>query len=105
MIEAAAPQEPSTKNHFWRILAVFLSALTCGITFLLALYRQLALVEVSACIVLGVQLYFLASSIGDWIEPNARPNKGRAWIALALAAAVIGYFLLAKNVPQIGAVK
>lgn len=105
MIEAAAPQEQTTKDHFWRVLAVFLSALTCGITFLLALYRQLALVEVSACIILGIELYLLASSIGDWIERNPRLNKNRVWIALALAAAVMCYFLVAKNVPQIGAVQ
>jgi hypothetical protein len=102
MIEAAAPQEQSTNDYLWRALAVFLSALTCGITFLLALYRQLALVEVSACIVLGVELYFLAASIGEWIEGNSRPNQKRAWIALALAAAVMCYFMLAK---KIGAVK
>lgn len=105
MIEAAAPQEPSSMDYFWRVLAVFLSALACGITFLFALYRQLALVEVSACIVLGVELYFLAASIGAWIEANARANKKRAWIALVLAAAVVCYFLIAKNMPQIGAVK
>jgi hypothetical protein len=105
MIDATAPQAPSAKKHLWRVLVVLLSALTCGATFLLALYRQLALVEVSACIVLGVELYFLAATIGEWIEGNAQPNQKRAWIALALAAAVVCYFLLAKSVPQIGAVK
>jgi hypothetical protein len=105
MIEAAAPQEHNARAYFWRALAAFLSALTCGITFLLALYRQLALVEVSACVVLGIELYFLAASIGEWIEGNAQPNKKRAWIALALAFLVVCYFLIAKNVPQIGAVE
>ena len=105
MIEAATPQAGDMKEYLWRVLAVLFSALTCGATFLLALYRQLALVEVSACIVLAVELYFLASSIGEWIEGNPQPNKRRAWIALALAAAVVCYFLIAKSVPQFGAVK
>jgi hypothetical protein len=105
MIEAAAPQQWTTKNYLWRVLAVLLSALVCGATFLLALYRQLALVEVSACIVLAVELYFLASSIGEWVEGNIKPNKTKVWIALGLAAAVVCYFLISKIVPQFGAVK
>jgi len=84
------------KGHLAAVLAVFCSALTCGATFLLALYRQLALVEVAACIVLGVELYFLSSTIGDWIEKQSGPSKTRKWIAMGLAAAVVCYFLVAR---------
>jgi len=84
------------KGHMTAVLAVFCSALTCGATFLFALYRQFALVEVAACIVLGVELYFLSSTIGDWIEKKLEPSKTRKWIAMGLAAGVVCYFLVAR---------
>jgi hypothetical protein len=73
------------------------SALTCGATFLFALYRQLAMVEVAASIAIGVQLYFLSSSVGDWIEKKEKPSKSKLWMAIGLAAAVVCYFLIAKT--------
>jgi hypothetical protein len=56
--------EERKKNHVWSILTALCSAIPCGITFLFALYRQLALVEVTTIMVMGVELYFLGSSIG-----------------------------------------
>lgn len=85
------------KSHIGTVLAALCSALTCGATFLFALYRQLALVEVAACIVLGIELYFLSSSIGDWIEKKQKPSKFKGWMAMGLAAAVVCYFLIAKT--------
>ena len=58
-------------------MAVLFSALACGATFLFALYRQLALVAVAASIAAGVELYFLASSPGEWIEAKAEPSKAK----------------------------
>jgi hypothetical protein len=88
------------KSHIVTVLAALCSALTCGATFLFALYRQLALVEVAACIVLGIELYFLSSSIGDWIEKKQEPSKFKGWMAMGLAAAVVCYFLIAKTFNQ-----
>jgi hypothetical protein len=79
------------------VVGAFLSALACGATFLLALYRQLALVEVAASIALGVELYFLAASVGDLIEQKPEPNKLRLVLSVGLAAAVMCYFLVAKH--------
>ena len=84
------------RSHAWRVVAIVGSALTCGVTFLFALYRQLALVEVAASIVVGVELYFLSSSIGDWIEKKMEPSRSRVWIAMGLAGCVLFYFLVAK---------
>jgi uncharacterized PurR-regulated membrane protein YhhQ (DUF165 family) len=84
------------KNHVGRVVAVFLSAITCGATFLFALYRQLAMVEVAASLAIGVELYLLSSSIGDLIEEKLEPSKSRMPVAVGLAAAVVCYFLVAK---------
>jgi len=84
-------------NNALRVLGVLCSALTCGATFLFALYRQLAMVEVAASIAIGVQLYFLSSSVGDWIEKKEKPSKSKVWMAIGLAAAIVCYFLIAKT--------
>src|SRR5271167_4928537 len=102
MIEVAKPPEESMKSHVGAVLAIVLSAITCGVTFLFALYRQLALVEVAASIVTGVELYFLSSAIGDLIERKLKPSKMRLWIAVGLAIAVVFYFLIAKFLTQPG---
>ena len=88
------------KSHAATIVAVFLSAITCGATFLLALYRQLALVEVAAMMAVGVQLYLLSSSIGDMLEGKPAPSKRRLLVAVGLTVTVVGYFLVAKTVRQ-----
>lgn len=88
------------KGLIGSVVAVFLSALTCGATFLFALYRQLALVEVAACMTLGVELYLLSSSVGDLIEKKKELNKLRLMLAVGLAAGVVCYFLIAKHMSQ-----
>lgn len=85
------------KSHAGLVIAVLLSAITCGATFLFALYRQLALVEVAASLATGVELYLLSSSIGDWIEKKPEANQLRFLVALGLAAGVVAYFLIAKS--------
>jgi drug/metabolite transporter (DMT)-like permease len=94
--DALAPELPP-KRHIWTIVVVIASALSCAATFLFALYRQLALVEVAASIATGVQLYFLSSSIGDWLEEKRSPNRSRRWIAIGVAAGVVGYFVIAGH--------
>ena len=77
-------------NHLWR-------------DFSFCLYRQLAMVEVTASLVTGIELYFLSSSIGDWIERKMGPNWVRLGVALGLAAGVVGYFLIAKHMHPLSA--
>lgn len=80
------------KSHAGVVIGVLLSAITCGVTFLFALYRQFALVEVAASITTGVELYLLSSSIGDWIEKKPRANLVRLLIAAGLTLGVVLYF-------------
>jgi hypothetical protein len=42
------------------------------------------------------ELYLLSASVGDREERGA-PSKRRKWIAMGLAGAVLGYFLIAKR--------
>jgi hypothetical protein len=84
------------KSHAGVVIGAVLSAVMCGATFLFALYRQFALVEVAASITTGVQLYLLSSSIGDWIERKPQANFSRLLIAGGLAVAVVLYFLATR---------
>ena len=81
------------KSHAGVVIGIVLPAITCGVTFLFALYRQFALVEVAASITAGVELYLVSSSIGDWIEKKPQANLMRLLIAVGLAFAVVLYFL------------
>jgi len=85
------------KNHVAQVIAVLASAITCGATFLFALYRQLALVEVTASMTTMAEVYFLSSSIGDLIEKRNEPNRMRLFVAIGLALGVLGYFLIART--------
>lgn len=74
------------------IIAVLLSAIACGATFLFALYRQFALVEVAASMTIGVELYFLSSSIGDAPEDKDEPGSVRLLLPVSAVGVVVAYF-------------
>ena len=82
------------KAHLMVIIVTALAAVTCGATFLLALFRQFGLVEVAASLGAGAEVFFLSSSIGDLLEDRKEPNHTRFIAALGLAAAIVVYFLI-----------
>jgi hypothetical protein len=59
-----------------------LAAITCGVAFLLALFRQFGLVEVAASLGAGAEVFFLSSSIGDLLEVKKESNRTRFIAAL-----------------------
>jgi hypothetical protein len=91
------------KAHLMVIIVTALAAVTCGATFLLALFRQFGLVEVAASMGAGVEVFFLSSSIGDLLEDAPNPNRRRFTAAIVLAAAVVAYFLIMLFVSPAGA--
>ncbi|HWN74288.1 MAG TPA: hypothetical protein VNO13_01000 [Candidatus Udaeobacter sp.] len=91
------------KAHLMVIIVTALAAVTCGATFLLALFRQFGLVEVAASLGAGVEVFFLSSSIGDLLEDAPNPNRRRFTAAIVLAAAVVAYFLIMLFVSPAGA--
>jgi hypothetical protein len=82
------------KAHIVVIIVTALAAVTCGATFLFALFRQFGLVEVAASLGAGAEVFFLSSSIGDLLEDKKEPNRTRLIAALALASAIVAYFLI-----------
>jgi len=90
------------KAHLVVIIITALAAVTCGATFLLALFRQFGLVEVAASLGAGAEVFFLSSSIGDLLEDAPDPNRRRFAAAVVLAAAIFAYFLVMLFVSPAG---
>jgi len=95
-MEEAGSAGVAKKSHLGAILATALAAIICGATFLFALFRQFALVEVAASLATGAEVFFLSSSIGDLLEDKQGPNAKRLAMALCLAAALVVSFLVAR---------
>jgi biopolymer transport protein ExbB/TolQ len=84
------------KAHLVVIIVTALAAVTCGATFLLALFRQFGLVEVAASLDAGAEVFFLSSSIGDLLEDREEPNRTRFLAALGLTVAIVMYLLIMR---------
>jgi uncharacterized YccA/Bax inhibitor family protein len=94
--ESARAGARRMKAHLVVIIVTALAAVTCGATFLLALFGQFALVEVAATLAAGAEVFFLSSSIGDLLEERGQPNRTRFLAALGLAVAIVMYFLIMR---------
>ena len=95
-MQEAASADVAKKSHLRAILATALAAIICGATFLFALFRQFALIEVAASLATGAEVFFLSSSIGDLLEDKPEPNRKRLAMALCLAAALVVSFLVVR---------
>jgi hypothetical protein len=102
-MESTADGATNPRSHLLVIGVTALCAVSCGATFLFALFRQFGLVEVAASLATGLEVFFLSSSIGDLLEDRPEPNRTRLVSALCVAAAIIVYFLVMRVVSGRGA--
>ena len=102
-MEGATADTSDRKAHLVVIVVTALCAITCGITFLLALFHQFGLVEVAASLSAWVEVFFMSSAIGDLLEDRPHPNRRRFIGALILAAAIALYFVVMRIVSGRGA--
>lgn len=84
------------KAHLRAIFAIALTAIASGATFLFALFRQFGVVEAVASLGAAVEVYFLSSAIGDYLDGKPAPNSARMLISFLLAAGIICFFLFAR---------
>lgn len=78
-----------------QILTVLMSvaaAIISGITFVIALFHQFALVEVAASLLTGLQVFFLSSAIGDLLEEAKKPNKARNIAVVSGVVLLVAYY-------------
>lgn len=70
-------------RHIPSILLSLGAAVTSGGIFLVSLFHQYALVEATACVVTGFQVFFLSSAISDMLERKKKASRARAtWVIM-----------------------
>jgi hypothetical protein len=84
------------KRHILTVLMTFLAAVLSGVTFVVALFHQFALVEVAASILTGLQVFFLSSSIGDLLEDKKEANLARDAASIISVLFLAAFYLITR---------
>lgn len=80
------------RRHTLSILVSLAAAVISGAIFLVALFRQLALVEVAASVLTGLQVFFLAAAIGDALEKRKEPSRARLSAVVLFAIFLVVFY-------------
>jgi heme A synthase len=84
------------KQHIFTVLMSFVAAVIGGAVFVLALLRQFALVEVTASLITGLQVFFLSSAIGDLLEKRKEPNRLRNSATVLVTVFLVAFYSVTR---------
>jgi hypothetical protein len=84
------------KRHLFTILMSFMAAVISAAVFVLALFHQFALVEVTASLSTGLQVFFLSSAIGDWLEKKKEPNRLRNSASVLVTVFLVAFYSVTR---------
>jgi heme A synthase len=84
------------KRHIFTVLMSFVAAVIGGAVFVLALLRQFALVEVTASLITGLQVFFLSSAIGDLLEKRKEPNRLRNSATVLVTVFLVAFYSVTR---------
>jgi hypothetical protein len=84
------------KRHLFTILMSFMAAVISAAVFVLALFHQFALVEVTASLSTGLQVFFLSSAIGDWVEKRKEPNRVRNSATVLVTIFLVAFYSVTR---------
>lgn len=84
------------KRHVFTVLMSFLAAGISGAIFVVALFHQFALVEVTASLSTGLQVFFLSSAIGDLLERKKEPSRVRNSAAVLLTVFLVAFYSVTR---------
>lgn len=84
------------RRHFFPILMSLAAAVTSGAIFLFALFHQFALVEVTASILTGLQVFFLGGAIGDALEKRKAPNRARSSAVVLVTIFLVAFYSVTR---------
>lgn len=84
------------RRHLFTVLMSFLAAVISGAVFVVALFRQFALVEVTASLITGLQVFFLSSAIGDWLEKKKEPNRLRNSATILVTVFLVAFYSVTR---------
>ena len=82
-----------------QVISVVMSSAAAVISatiFLVALFKQFALVEVAASIIKALQVFFLSSAIGDLLEKRKETNRTRNSAVVLLTVFLVAFYSFRK---------
>lgn len=85
-------QETNMRGNALSVLLSSVAAVTSGAIFLVSLFHQLALVEVVASLLTGLQVFFLSSAIADMLERKKKASGARNSWVIAFTVFLIAFY-------------
>lgn len=84
------------KRHVLTVLMSFVAAVISGAVFVVALFHQFALVEVTASLITGLQVFFLSSAIGDLLEKKKEPSRFRNSATVLVTVFLVAFYSVTR---------
>ena len=84
------------RRHTLSVVMSLVASVFSGTVFVVALFEQFALVEVAASIVTAVQVFFLSSAIGDWLEKKKEMNRTRNSAVVLVTIFLVAFYSFRK---------
>src|SRR6266487_3201384 len=89
---ARASQGWTMNRHVLTVLMSVVATVISGAIFVVALFHELALVEVAASILTGLQVFFLSSTIADLLEKKKEPNRVRNSAVVLVTVFLVAFY-------------
>jgi ABC-type spermidine/putrescine transport system permease subunit I len=83
-------------RHILTILMSLAAAVISGVIFVFALFHQFALVEVTASVLTGLQVFFLSSAIGDYLEKKREPSRARNSAVVLVTIFLVAFYSVTR---------
>ncbi len=80
------------KRQVPAVLMSVAATVISGAIFVVALFHELALVEVAASILTGLQVFFLSSAIADLLEKKKGPNRVRNSAVVLVTVFLVAFY-------------
>ena len=84
------------RRHIFTVLMSLVAAVISGAIFVVALFHQFALVEVTASLITGLQVFFLCSAIGDLLEQKQEPNRLRNSATVLVTVFLVAFYSVTR---------
>jgi hypothetical protein len=84
------------RRHIFTVLMSLVAAVISGAVFVVALFHQFALVEVTASLITGLQVFFLSSAIGDLLEQKKEPNRLRNSATVLVTVFLVAFYSVTR---------
>ena len=84
------------KRHVFTVLMSLAAGVISGAIFVVALFHQFALVEVTASLITGLQVFFLSSAIADLLEKKKEPSRLRNSATILVTVFLVAFYSVTR---------